>query len=550
MSEQSDALNKFARDRLGAKADASAGGAPHLTVLGDQAATETEPQITWVRLPADGYQLSEFAREVGRIAKTNGVFRRDRIPVTVDYESGDIVEMSAERFRTYVERQMVTYKFKNLGDDGQIKVRSTMGVEVARGVLSADCFVEQQRALDRVNHVRMPAMREDGRIELLPEGYDESTRTFTMHSDVMIDEAMPLDRAREVLDALLSEFPFGDWEDGKSRSKAVALAAMMGVYGAGLQELSAKRMNFVYTANSQGSGKTLLAQIAVVPVWGKARIQSRPDNREEMRKVLDTAVANAAPYVFFDDLEGNLKDNTLNAFMTASVWSGRVLGTQRQFAAPKMAMCFLTGNNLTLSTDIARRTLLCELYVEESDPQARTVKKVIDEHWLDRVDVRKDLLSAMWSVIRHWDLAGRPACSRVLRGYEEWSRIFGGIVEWMGWGNALEPAKTENAGDTEWVDMQELVRNLVLDMGTEKAKEYDFSELLDCSRETECFSWLIEGKLNKDNEFEATAKCRSALGKLWSGKYGGRVFVVNGQRVRFGVRGRNRGRKYRIEIGA
>lgn len=553
-SEQADALNKFARERLGAKADAAAGG-PGLAPPGDAAEAPPAPaaEPLFVRLPMSGIPVTEFAREIGRVVSGNGVFRRGREAVTVDHVSGELVDMTPERMRTYVEKLAITYKMKSVGEGEYKKVAETMGVEVARGTLAADVFVDQQRVVDRVNHVRMPVKRKDGRFELLPEGYDRESRIYTLPHGPKVDETMDLERAKKIIEDVLCEFPWGDWDEAKqSRSRAVIIAFMLAMFGLGLQSLHASRLNLVVVSNSPRSGKSLLVRVILTPLFGKARGRAKPD-REEMRKVLDACAQAASPYLFLDNLKGNLDDANLEAFMTSSVWSGRVMGSQREFSAPRTAVVFITGNNLSLSTDLAGRTLMSELYVEESDPQARGVQRVIDDEWLERPEVRSDLLSSLWAVVRHWDAQGRPAGARVVRGYEEWSRMFGGMVACAGWGNALAAPKVEHAGDTEWADMQALVTELVHDMKEAKDKDFEFAELIDCCRNTECFVWLIDGKEGKDKDgaswFEPSAKCRSTMGKLWSGKYGGRVFVVDGQRVRFGVRGKNRTRKYHVERG-
>ena len=66
------------------------------------------------------------------------------------------------------------------------------------------------------------------------------------------------------------------------------------------------------------------------------------------------------------------------------------------------------------------------------------------------------------------------------------------------------------------------------------------------------FDWIIEGKWIKNGDertFEPSGRCNSRLGKLWSMKYGGRVFHLEGGRsVRFGARGRQRHKRYMLTI--
>ncbi|PAW76833.1 MAG: hypothetical protein B9S32_13930 [Verrucomicrobia bacterium Tous-C9LFEB] len=497
--------------------------------------------------------------------------------MTVNRETGRVEEMDPYRFRSYVEDHMVCFvkKWKDEESGKDKYLVKTMGVDIARSTLASDVFRYQQRRLQRVNQVRLPVMRKDGRIELLPEGYDEESETLTVKSGIDYNEEMTLEEAKAIIDDLLKEFPFGDWKAdneenraantvGQSRSKAVSVAAMLSVFGAGLQSLTARRLNFIYTANSVGSGKTLLGQVAIVPVIGSSNVQVIPDSKEEFRKVLDTEALNASPVIFFDEVDGFVKYPMLNAFMTAPIWTGRLMNSQKKFTAPKVSTVFLAGNNLDTSPDIARRSLRANLYVEEANVQDREIKKVIDDEYLARPDVRKQILSALWAMVKSWDQKRRPAPPRVQRGYEPWSFIFGGIVYHAGFGDALEQPSQEEAGDPEIADMNALVAALAsanIEKGTNHG-EFEFSEIVDCARSINAFEYIMDGREQKDKEsgevwFEMTSKARSVFGKLLGGKFGGRVFMVkvkNGEesvltRVRFGVRGKNRQRRYAVTIG-
>lgn len=563
--EQREAANRAARELGGALVDVGT-----KKPQGDTG--DAEKVVVYVRLPCEDYPLSRFAREVGQILKTNGVFRRENVPVTIDRESGQLLPMTANRFRTYVEQHMITAKFHWERDNPEPKKKAmTMGREVASGTLESPFFVDQQRPITRVNMERMPVMRQDGRIELLKPGYDYEAQVYTMPTALEIDEEMPLageHGAVAAIEDLLREFPFGDFKEdteenrkagvvGKSRSKAVHIANMVSLYGGGLLAHLCNRLHFVYVANAQRSGKTLLAKTAIVPIFGPAKVKTLPKDDNELRKMLDAAALGNAPYFFLDDLEGMLKSTELNAFMTAPTWSNRKFNQQADFAAAKQTVVIITGNNLGLSTDIANRTLRCQLYTEEADAQARKIERVIDEEYLARPGVRRRVLSALWAIIREWDLAGRPRGTRVLKGFEAWCDLFGGIVKHAGFGDPIEPPPQDDySGDTEGADMLTLIKALVADMGTEVRKEFAFDELVEAARENDCFSWMIDGKertVTKGEEswkeFELLPKSKSSLGKMFAAKYGGRKFrLPDGRTIKFGNRGRNRHRKYMVEV--
>jgi hypothetical protein len=576
--EQIAAANRAARELGGALVDPAGGGGEG---AGDgereggagHGGPASRPPV-WVRLPGEGWPVSKFAKEVGAVLCTNGVFRRENIPVTVNAEEGGRLEvMSPTAFRTYIEQYMLPAKFSWGKEDPEPKkVPTTVNKDVAAAVLESPFFLKQQRKIRRVNRERMPVVRADGTVELLLPGYDAAAEIFTMHTALDIDEAMPMEQAKVVLEDLLREFPFGDFKGdteenraagvvGLSRSKAVHIGNMVGLFGAGMLNELANRLHFVYVANAQRSGKTLLAKTAVVPIFGPSRVTPLPKDENELRKKLDSAAISNAAYFFLDDLEGMLRSTELNAFMTAPTWSNRRMNTQTDFAALKQTVVIITGNNLSLSTDIANRTLRCSLYTEEFDAQARKIERVIDEEYLARDDVRARVLSALWCLIREWDKAGRPRGGRVLKGFEAWCEMFGGIVKLAGFGDPIEPPPADDySGDTEGSDMLTLIERLVGEMDNPtsaaapgaKRREFTFDELVECSQANDCFSWMIKGatKRKQDEEwFELDQSSKSALGKMFAAKYGGRTFrLADGRSIRFGSRGRNRHRKYLVEI--
>src|SRR5438093_4455283 len=112
------------------------------------------------------------------------------------------------------------------------------------------------------------------------------------------DDKLSLEDAVTYLRKLYDEFPFADWREDsaalkQSRSQDVQIAAMFSQFGVGLIPKDAQRLGFIYNANSQRSGKTLLAKMAIVPTNGMMATQSWNPKEEELRKVLDAEVLRA-----------------------------------------------------------------------------------------------------------------------------------------------------------------------------------------------------------------------------------------------------------------
>ncbi|HEX7517776.1 MAG TPA: hypothetical protein VF345_10890 [Chthoniobacterales bacterium] len=523
MSDQSDALNKLARDR---------GIIPDIP-----------PELEYLRAPRRGEQLISFSKKVGEILNMNGLYRRGATPVTIDPETGHVEAMQPDRFRSYLERHIVPYvKRRGEHDDESVLVPVVISSSEAKACLDCDEFRYPLRKLSRVNFVRLPVMRADGRIELLPKGYDPTSQILTTMDCLDYPTDWTLESAVRFLRLFFEEFPFID-----ERSLAVQICAMLTVYGADLLPLGAKRLNFAYRANRPRAGKGLLMSVAIVGPCGPfAQIQAIPDDKHELKKLLDTEALNGSRYVILDEVRNQLRDSTLNAFLTATIWTGRLFHSQRKFAVPQTSVLFIAGNNINLSADLAGRFLLVDLHVEEADAQRRKINHQIDEVHLARPDVRSDLLAATWALLSAWEKAGRPCASSVYRGFEWFSNIFGGIVENAGFGNPF--TSSERHTDLEFDQMSALIEHLAA--GVRSKREFKFHQIIEACRQLGAFeARTSRSARHETGEAQLRPADKSWFGKLLGDRYGATSFTLrDGRRARFDKRSFNRSRRYVLEI--
>ena len=137
--------------------------------------------------------LSHAAREIGQVLADAPLYRFGDGFVTIEPECGDFQPMPAIRFCSWVEGYLYTTMERRAGAEIQ-----TMKREYAGQILASDNFRLQIREIKAVNTVRLPVWRGTGEIkpnrskpfwlvegsdwhvELLPPGYDERTKTFTI----------------------------------------------------------------------------------------------------------------------------------------------------------------------------------------------------------------------------------------------------------------------------------------------------------------------------------------------------------------------------------
>lgn len=546
------AMNKLAREHAGSQVDDVGMSA----AAGDDAGPDERKDVPWIELPGVGRPLKAFAGELAAVCAMNGVYRRGMDIVTVNRETNAIEPMDKHDFMTYVEDLAVTYKW-TAGGKNQPPVRSetTMTAEASIGVLKSRHFIFRQRPLERVNSVPQPIMRKDGRIELLQPGYDEESGILTKDAGIEIYE-MPLEGAKMMLRTLYKHFPFVSPLD-----LAIQISSMLSYFGALLLPLNAERINFALKANKHRSGKTLLIKCALVPVTGRCEVDAWPDTPADLSQLLNSVVNDGLAYLVLDDITGHVKSTALNAFLTANWWSFRGYYTQSKKSGMKQAVVFLSGHEMTLQADLEGRFLECRLHVEEADSHAHKVPNPINERWLARPEQRRDICSALWSIIKAWDAAGRPKGKSMKPGFEEWCSVFGGIVEFAGFGDPCLQRPDEERSDNEYSDMAELLGILFERFAEgEREKEFTFADLVETCVNKNLLTWKTDGQWKtstvkgKDGKewterwYQASKRAESALGLLFADKYGGTLFTVRGTKLRFGNRGKNRTRRYTISV--
>jgi hypothetical protein len=446
---------------------------------------QLESELPKIRLPGDNRLLSKFGDECGRILKSCGLYQRGGIAMIVNDERDGLEVITSSMLRTLVERHLVCYRVRKTSGGKWIRFLRTMNADDALGVLNSKQFLSHLPKVDRIATTRLPIMRENNRIELLPNGYDAKSRTLTL-SQCEYDETLPLQKAIETIDDLYSEFPFAD----SGRSKAVAVAAAGGVYGMSLIDRKSLRPVFIIVANAEGAGKTLLAMCAISPTHGETRIDIILNDHTEIEKKLLSALIAARPYILFDNVKGHLNSPPLEAFTTSVRYSGRILGVSKMFDGENLMTVFITGNGCTISPDLRRRSLFEELLMEEERAEERKFRRILDQGTL--LELRPQILAALWAFIREWDKAGRPPSSRLHNAFPRWSQIIGGIVEFAGYGCPFEAAEIESGADLAGADMHQLVKLLAESRELiEEPVTFTFNELVECSQKHGFFEWLV-----------------------------------------------------------
>ena len=278
--------------------------------------------------------------------------------------------------------------------------------------------------------VEAPTLRPDGTVLAQP-GYDAASRLYLVPSPGLEDIEVPeqpcsdhIEVALEVIRDAIGDFPFVD-----QSSYANAVGAMMTSVCRHI--ISGPVPLALFDATTQGTGKTLLAEVIAIILTGRAaELMSAPAEPEEWRKQLTSILIEAPPLVIIDNVTTTVDWGDLAKVITGEMHRDRLLGKSQTVSVPVRCSWIATGNNLQLGGDMARRCYWIRMDAGCSDPFRRTgfkherLKEYLVEH-------RRDLLIAMLTLARAWFAAGQPKSSVPPVGsFERWTEVVAGILEY------------------------------------------------------------------------------------------------------------------------
>jgi len=411
---------------------------------------------------------------------------------------------------------------------GFARLDKTLSHDFAAATLADPNFLQLLPPLAAINRVRLPVWRSRGEIDLLPVGYDSDSGIFTTRDAPNYLTSMALKDATDFLHELLSEVCFSDGD--ADRGKTIVLAQMLTFYARHLLNREALRPGFLFSANGEGAGKTTLARLALIPILGYVPIGTCPREEEELRKLVVGALREAKPVLFLDNVKHPMYSGTLEAVLTSSVFSARLLGGNVVADLPNTLTVVITGNGATFSPDLRRRLCVVELFLPEVRAENHLFRKSLDAE--DIVEKRGEILGSLWSLVRAWAKAGckpAPLAYGEVKGYASWSRTIGAILAHVGFGPLrAAPAELKYSGDRHTIDMEKLIAAMHI------GSDYSFGNLVELAQANNLFTSTIGDEDNLD------PKARSAFGKILhsfsdrlfprEGKPKGVIFVRTGSK--------------------
>jgi putative DNA primase/helicase len=211
------------------------------------------------------------------------------------------------------------------------------------------------------------------------------------------------------------------------------------------------------SAPAYGSGKTYLMNVAAAIATGEAcPVTSAGRDETELEKRIDAALLKCQPIIGIDNVNCVLFSNKLAVAIEQRLIDVRPLGTSKTVQIENKACIVATGCNISVRSDMARRTLSCFLDPNVERPESREFKH---DPFQDVLADRGKYIAAAMTIARAHQAAGEPAIeAKRLASFGAWSRFVQRPLIWLGCADPAKSVEANEAADPETGNLQAVLR--------------------------------------------------------------------------------------------
>lgn len=273
----------------------------------------------------------------------------------------------------------------------------------------------------------VPFFTPSGRLWSTP-GYCREAEVYYQPELPLIIEDKPVTEsdaklAKAVLEHVIKDFPF-DTEAAKAVWYSLLFTPFVRAMIDGPTPL------FVFEAPKAGTGKTLLASLALEIAHGNSVVQPFPQEAR-VDSTFHSILMAGKPYALLDNCY-SIKHPTLNAMLTAyPYYTDRQLGGNVMGTFPNLGTWIVSANNPSYGEEELRRAVVSRLDAKMEYPD--TGRQFEIDHVMGYVkEHRAKLIRAVLILIKYWVMQGSPRSKETLASFEEWSGVMGGLCASMG----------------------------------------------------------------------------------------------------------------------
>jgi hypothetical protein len=296
---------------------------------------------------------------------------------------------------------------------------------------------------------RIPLLQWDGQINQTPGYYHEDKTLldvkkgqFTFKVDPTKEDALS---AIKSIKYFLREFHFKDLLgvhnklEAPSIDRSGAIAALLTAVSRHLYDFAPC---FITNAHTPGSGKGTLASVISVIQDGKVQSERtwNPDPVELDKVILSELLTNP-PSLVIGNIDSRFGGAIIESMLTKTQYPGRILGKSQMVYPSTQTLFMANGNNLNISKDMTRRTIMTRLDCGVEKPQ--DIKYQVNDIVGYTKAHRSKLFVQAVTILQAFLLSGEIENTRSkLNGFEDWDKLVRGSLLWL---NESDPVESQIA---------------------------------------------------------------------------------------------------------
>lgn len=266
-----------------------------------------------------------------------------------------------------------------------------------------------------------PVIAQDKRLLCGHTGYDSVTALFIDCKPISMD-GNPFKTPQEAYKFLREEW-LGEFSFASEQDAARCIAIPLTLLSRRTRISGGSPIPFI-TAPTPNTGKTLLARALVEAITDAPLPVSAWDSKEDERRKMMLAVALENPAaVLFDNIPNGweIRDGTLDKYITSDEYKDRLLGKNINATAPATTLPIFTGNNIIAgSHDLISRSYVIRM----EKPTKRIAFRRVDLlRWTGKN--RKKIIHALMTIATH---RRQPSWEPVSR-FPAWAEYVGGPLQ-------------------------------------------------------------------------------------------------------------------------
>jgi hypothetical protein len=383
--------------------------------------------INQANLPATAKALAKH------LASTNNLFERGSLVVKIVRTPGGVRSQPLNVHSTVIETHAVCRPVEEWTVRGEVvREAVTLPNRVAQLFLNLD----DQRGLQRLQGIcAAPLLSDDGSVRC-DAGYDRLTGLWCVGVELPpIPERPTVENAQQslrLIRSMFATFPFADavrvtsnagslvvLEKGPAVDESTLILGLMTTVCRPSLPLAPALLIRAPHLSGSGTGKGLLVHaIAQIAFGQEPTAFTSGGGRQELGKRIESVLIESGPIAFLDNCnDEQLSSSVLAQVITESSVTTRLLGHSRMVRLNTNAFMALTGNNVRISEDSARRFLVVDLDAKCENPEQR----YFHEDFGTLVKARREQLLAAALTIWRWGRQNILTPGMPLGSFQQWA---------------------------------------------------------------------------------------------------------------------------------